>query len=157
MALVTIMPWWGGYAFAVLAYLWLHSLTTHEAVTTVGPGQISSMVTNTFRKALASVGQYLLPLLCLTGAAMSAYGRHKRRALLSNAAGSPTADALNKLSWQKLQLLVGEELRQQGFQSSPQRPRTKTPAPPFWHALSLPQVACRPSGLGASHGVGAYK
>ena len=114
--LVSIMPWWVGCALALWAYLWLHGVATHQAVATIAPGQVSSMVTQSVWKALATVGQYLLPLLCLSGAGLSAYGRHKRQALLSNVAGSTAADALNTMSWQEFELLVGEGFRQQGYQ-----------------------------------------
>lgn len=114
--LVSMMPWWVGCGVALVAYLWLHSVATHQVVATIGPGQVSGMVTQTVWKALATVGQYLLPLLCLAGAGMSAYGRHKRQALLSNAAGNPAADALNDMTWQEFELLVGEGFRQQGYQ-----------------------------------------
>lgn len=114
--LVSMMPWWVGCTLALGAYLWLHGVATQQAVAAIGPGQVSSMVTQTVWKALATVGQYLLPLLCLAGAGLSAYGRQKRQALLSNTAGSTAADALNTMSWQVFELLVGEGFRQQGYQ-----------------------------------------
>jgi len=115
--LVSMMPWWVGCGLALVAYLWLHSVAIHQAVATIDPGQVSSMVTQTVWKALATVGQYLMPLLCLAGAGLSAYGRHKRQVLLSNAAGNTSAaDALNTMSWQEFELLVGEGFRQQGYQ-----------------------------------------
>jgi restriction system protein len=114
--LVSMMPWWLGIALALVAYLWLHSVASQQATATVTPGQVGTMVTQTVWKALATVGQYLLPLLCLTGAGLSAYGRRKRQTLLSNAAGSNSADALGGISWQEFELLVGEGFRQQGYQ-----------------------------------------
>jgi restriction system protein len=114
--LISMMPWWVGCALALMAYLWLHSVAIRESVASVAPGQVGMMVTQTAWKALATVGQYLLPLLCLAGAGLSAYGRHKRQSLLSNAAGSAGADALNSMSWQEFELLVGEGFRQQGYQ-----------------------------------------
>jgi restriction system protein len=114
--LVSMMPWWLGCGLALVAYLWLHSVATQQAVAIIPPGQVSGMVTQTVWKALATVGQYLLPLLCLAGAVLSAYGRHKRQALLSGAAGSSSGSALNDMSWQEFELLVGEGFRQHGYQ-----------------------------------------
>ena len=114
--LIAMMPWWVGCALALLIYLWLNSVATQQLITTIAPGQVSSMVTQTAWKSLATVGQYLLPLLCLAGAGMSAYGRHKRKTLVSSAVGSTSADVLNGISWQEFELLVGEGFRQQGYQ-----------------------------------------
>lgn len=114
--LVSMMPWWLGCALALVAYLWLHSVASQQAAAPLTPGQVGAMVTQTVWKALATVGQYLLPLLCLAGAGLSAYGRHKRQTLLSNAAGSKAADVLDGMTWQEFELLVGEGFRQQGYQ-----------------------------------------
>lgn len=114
--LVALMPWWAGCVLALVLYLWLHSVATQEVSEAIAPGQIGSAVTKTIWKTLATVGQYLLPLFCLFGAVMSAYGRHKRQTLLKNAAGSKAADAIDGISWQDFELLVGEGFRQQGYQ-----------------------------------------
>lgn len=65
---------------------------------------------------LAGVGQYLAPLICLCGAAMSAWRRRQRTKLLEQAAASPAAaSALDGMSWQQFELLVGEAFRRQGY------------------------------------------
>jgi len=111
--LVALMPWWIGCVLALVSYLWLHSVATQGGASTT---QIGSIVTHTVFTALAAVGQFLVPLLCLMGAAMSAYGRSKRKGLVANVAGSSSANALNNMSWQEFELLVGEGFRQQGYQ-----------------------------------------
>ena len=114
--LVALMPWWAGCVLALVSYLWLHGVATHEVVALIAPGQVGTVVTQTVWKSLATVGQYLLPLLCLMGAATSAYGRSKRKSLVSNVVSSASANALNNMSWQEFELLVGEGFRQQGYQ-----------------------------------------
>lgn len=114
--LVALMPWWAGCVLALVSYLWLHGVATHEVVASIAPGQVGTVVTQTVWKSLATVGQYLLPLLCLMGAATSAYGRSKRKSLVSNVVSSASANALNNMSWQEFELLVGEGFRQQGYQ-----------------------------------------
>ena len=114
--LIALMPWWAGCVMALVSYLWLHGVANQGILAPIAPGQVGSMVTQTFWKTLAMFGQYLLPLLCLVGAAMSAYGRHKRQTLLKNAAGGKAADAIGGISWQDFELLVGEGFRQQGYQ-----------------------------------------
>ncbi len=114
--LIALMPWWAGCLLALVSYLWLHGVATKEVSASVVPGQVGAVVTQTVWKALAMAGQYLLPLLCLVGAAMSAYGRSKRKGLVANVVSSPSANALNYMSWQEFELLVGEGFHQQGYQ-----------------------------------------
>lgn len=114
--LVALMPWWAGCVLALVSYLWLHGVATQEVVASITPGQVGTAVTQTVWKSLATVGQYLLPLFCLMGAATSAYGRSKRKGLVSSVVGSSSANALNNMSWQEFELLVGEGFRQQGYQ-----------------------------------------
>ncbi|MDD2846779.1 MAG: restriction endonuclease [Rhodoferax sp.] len=111
--LVAFMPWWAGCVLALVSYLLLHGVATRGAVSST---QLSAMMTQSIFLGLASVGQYLLPLICLFGAAMSAFGRAKRKGLVSSVMGSSSANQLNNMSWQEFELLVGEGFRQQGYQ-----------------------------------------
>jgi restriction system protein len=109
------IPWWAGVVLAIAAYVWLHGIATSEVSATAQPGQMGQLVTQTLFKTLASFGQYLLPFAFLVGAAMSAYGRYKRRALHKQVAASPDRGALNDMSWQQFEALVGEAFRRKGF------------------------------------------
>lgn len=109
------LPWWVGVVLAIIAYVWLHNVAVSEVTAVVQPGRMSDFVGQTLFKTLAGVGQYLLPLAFLVGAAMSAFGRHKRRALHEQVAGSPDRGALNDMSWQQFETLVGEAFRRQGY------------------------------------------
>ena len=114
--LVAMMPWWVGCVLAVVFYVMLRRVASHEVTTSLGPGQAADFATQSIWKAMATVGQYLLPFLCLCGAAMSAYGRSKRKKLLSGVVNAKSTEALNAMSWQEFELLVGEGFRQQGYQ-----------------------------------------
>lgn len=109
------LPWWVGVVLAIVAYVWLHSVAVSEVTAVVQPGKMGDIVGQSVFKTLASVGQYLLPLIFLVGAAMSAFGRHKRRALHEQVAGSPDRGALNDMSWQQFEALVGEAFRRKGY------------------------------------------
>ncbi len=63
-------PWWVGLVLAVIAYAWLHSVAVSEVTAIVQPGRMGDFVGQTLFKTLASIGQYLLPLVFLVGAAM---------------------------------------------------------------------------------------
>ena len=74
------------------------------------------MVTQTLWKTFASVGQYILPLVCLGGAGMSAWQRKARQSLVTDVAQSKASDALDGMSWREFEMLVGEGFRLQGYQ-----------------------------------------
>jgi restriction system protein len=109
------LPWWVGVVLAIAAHLWLHSVATSEVTAVAQSGRMDAFVTQNLFKMLASVGQYLLPFVFLAGAAMSALGRYKRRALHEQVAGSPDRGALNDMSWQQFEALVGEAFRRKGY------------------------------------------
>lgn len=64
---------------------------------------------------LANAGQYIVPLLCIAAAALSAWRRKQRQALVSDVAQARNADALDGMSWREFELLVGEAYRLQGY------------------------------------------
>jgi len=108
-------PWWVGVVLAIVAYLWLHNVAISDVTAVVQPGKMGDFVGQSVFKSLASVGQYLLPFAFLVGAAMSAFGRYKRRALHEQVAASPDRGALNDMSWQQFEALVGEAFRRKGY------------------------------------------
>lgn len=82
------LPWWAGIMLAVLSYFLLHRYAVAEIAVNVKPAQLGQMVTAQLFKALASIGQYLLPFLLLAGAIASFLGSRKRHALFHDAAAS---------------------------------------------------------------------
>lgn len=106
------LPWWVGVVLAIVAYVWLHNIAAGGVTAVTQPGQL---VTQTLFKTLALFGQYLLPFAFLMGAAMSAFGRYKRSALHGQVAASPDRGALNDMSWQQFEALVGEAFRRKGY------------------------------------------
>lgn len=109
------LPWWVGVVLAVAAYVWLHSVAVSDVTAVVQPRKMADFVGQSLFKTLASVGQYLLPIAFLVGAAMSAFGRFKRRALHEQVSASPDRGALNAMSWQQFEALVGEAFRRKGY------------------------------------------
>ena len=100
---------------AIVAYVGLHSVASSEVTATAQPGQLGQLVTQNVFKSLASVGQYLLPLVFLVGAGLSAYGRYRRGALHEQVAASSDRGALNDMSWQQFEALVGEAFRRKSY------------------------------------------
>jgi restriction system protein len=116
MDLVAMMPWWAGVVLALIAYIVVHAVAGREVVANTTPGQIHTVVLPTIIKTLASIGQYILPLICLIGAMVSAIRRSKRMTLIKDVATSSTANALEGITWKELEILVGESFRLQGYQ-----------------------------------------
>ncbi len=112
---VSKLPWWAGVALAVSFYLVLHAFASRPVAAAAQPGQIGEMAVQTIWRTLAGIGQYLLPLFCLVGAAMSALGRNRKKNLVSDVAQGKAADGLDGMSWREFEMLVGEGLRLQGY------------------------------------------
>ena len=115
MSLVAKLPWWAGVALAAVLYLWLHHVASLPMTVATQPNQVSVMMIQTLWKSLAGFGQYVLPLLCLAGAGMSAWKQRERRALVTNVVQSKAADVLDGMSWQQFERLVGAAFQLQGY------------------------------------------
>jgi hypothetical protein len=69
----------------------------------------------TLWRTLALFGQYFVPFLCLIGAGLSALRRNERAVLLDGVAKTGDTHALNAMSWQEFERMVGEWFRRQGY------------------------------------------
>lgn len=122
MDLVSLLPWWAGVGLAVASYLVIGQLAASwgQPIDTarVGkPGYMASVIQGSLIGALAMVGKYLLPFACLVGAALSAWRRRQRQALVDEVAQAPAAaGVLDAMSWREFEMLVGEAYRLQGFE-----------------------------------------
>jgi len=115
MDMVALLPWWAGVALALTSYWVLHAIATRPLPAAQSAQQIGQLATTAIWQGLATGGQYLLPVICLFGAAMSAVRRQQRRALFETTSASSSADALQDMSWQQFELLVGEGFRRRGY------------------------------------------
>ena len=113
--ILALLPWWGAVALGVLSYFVLHALARPAAMVGTSPVQITEAMTQAVWMGLANVGQYLLPLACLAAAVISAIGRRQRQGLLSSVTQSKALNALEGMSWQEFEMLVGEAFRLHGY------------------------------------------
>lgn len=113
--LAAMLPWWVGTILAAVAYGVLHRYAVADVPTNVAPGEIGQRVAGQMTKALATYGQYIVPLLLLAGAAASHLWRRKREGLVRGVAGDRSGEALRTTSWRDFELLVGEAFRMSGF------------------------------------------
>lgn len=114
--LVAMLPWWAGVALAMVSYLVLHAYAARPVLPLPGatPGAHVAGIVTTIWHGLAGIGQYVIPLLCVAGAVISAVGRKRRRGLLLQAVKPGGAAAIADMSWQEFELLVGEAFRRRG-------------------------------------------
>ena len=115
MDLVALLPWWAGVALALASYWVLHAVATRPLAAAQSAQQIGQLATTAIWQGLATGGQYLLPMICLFGAVTSAVRRRQRRVLFDTTSASSSADALQGMSWQQFELLVGEGFRRRGY------------------------------------------
>lgn len=111
MDLIAMLPWWGGVLLALLSYLLLRGAALQPLTPSSG-----GLPTQALWKGLATAGQYVLPVICLAGAGMSAWRRSQRKKLIGDVAQSQSTSALDGMSWREFEMLVGEGFRLQGYQ-----------------------------------------
>jgi restriction system protein len=114
MDLVARLPWWVGVLLAIGGYLVLQQVAA-KPLPAPAAGQVGMAATQALWKGLASAGQYIVPILCLGGACMSALRRRQRSRLMADVAASGAADVLDGMSWREFEMLVGEAFRLKGF------------------------------------------
>ncbi|WKB50841.1 restriction endonuclease [Eleftheria terrae] len=113
--IVAWLPWWVGVSLAIASYLWLHGVATTPMPVTSDPAQIAHFTIVALYRSAAGVGQYVLPIIFLAGAGLSAWQRHRGRSLAASVASSESTRPLEDISWQQFEQLVGEAFRQQGY------------------------------------------
>ncbi len=86
----------------------------------IHPNQLGEALTRSMYQGLATLGQFVVPLACLIAAGISAAKRKRRSSLVASVIqGKGTeraSDALEGMSWQDFELLVGEAFRLQGYE-----------------------------------------
>jgi restriction system protein len=116
---VAMLPWWGGIALALASHVLFDRLSV-PASTPMQAGPMGAFVQQALVAGFASIGRWLVPLLCLLGAGVSFMRRRRRRSLVGTVTGSDAASALDGMTWREFELLVGEAFRRQGWQVTEQ-------------------------------------
>lgn len=113
--ITAMLPWWVGALLSIIAYFVLHHYATAEIASVGTVTKLGSNVASQLGKTLAMFGQYILPIAFIIGAGLSAYRRHTRGALFTDVQVSSSTSALNDMSWQEFEMLVGEAYRRKGY------------------------------------------
>jgi restriction system protein len=115
IGLVAMLPWRGGVVLAIIFYFVLHHFAVVPKIVPVAGKPVTDVISRTMIAGLAYGGQFLIPFFCLVAAFVSFMGRRKREGLVNEVGGSKAADAINAMSWQEFEMLVGEAFRLQGY------------------------------------------
>ena len=103
---------------AAVAYVALHALAS-KAPPTVDPtqalNQMDKLLVGAVLRGLATFGQYVVPVLLLAAAVVSAMRRYRRGKLLEAAVRSQDAAAVDGMTWHEFELLIGEAFRRKGY------------------------------------------
>jgi restriction system protein len=112
LRLLSRLPWWPWVLAAGIAYLGLHRLSRYTAA----PGQAPGTELEHLGRALAGLGQWLVPLALLAAAALGARQRHRAEALRQALAADPVGTALGSMGRGEIEALAADVLRRLGFE-----------------------------------------
>jgi restriction system protein len=115
-----LLPWWLDLVIAAAAGIGLHHVerTTQPALATA-PSEAGNQLTVTLVHALATVGQFVVPLVFVVGAVASVVARRHRAGLLRRAGDHNAETAISEMSWQNFEQLVHEVFHQRGYSVEP--------------------------------------
>lgn len=106
------LPWWLPVLGAGLVYLGLHRLAPGDSAS----GQIPGTDLGHLVRALAGLGQWLIPGALLLASGIMAHRRRRARLLCREVAADPLGTALRDLGRSDFEALVAEVFRQQDYQ-----------------------------------------
>ncbi len=112
---VSRLPWWVGLGLAPVSYLLLHQLATMEFTVSTGSGMAAAALLTGLLRGMATALQYVLPPLFIVAAAIPAWNRYRQRRNYAAVAAERGQDALEMLSWNDFEKLVGDFFRHKGF------------------------------------------
>src|SRR5487761_2037623 len=90
--IAAVLPWWAGVGIAVVAYFVCHSLATSEIAIATKPSELGQSIGQTIVKTIAYFAQYVLPIIFLAGAAVSAIAKAKYRSRFPRQVGMQAAN-----------------------------------------------------------------
>jgi restriction system protein len=113
--LVAMFPWWVGLVAAIGLYIGLHAYASQATIIVTAASQVGASAVQTIFRTMASIFQYILPVVCLAAAGASAWKSSQRKSLAQGVTASGSASSLDGMTWHEFELLVGEAFRQKGY------------------------------------------
>ena len=98
-----------------MSYRLLHGVATRLRPVMQTGRQFNDALPLMLWQGFATGGQYLVPFICRKGALAPLLRRRRRRALFDQTTQATGADALQGMSWQEFEMLVGEGFKRRGY------------------------------------------
>ena len=114
-SMLAAIPWWAFVVAALVAYLLLHRLSVMDIPHADDVMSFGRQAIVTFVRGYAMLLQVVIPGILLMLAVASIVERHRRKRLVSAAAGESAADVIRAMRWQDFEVLVSEAFRAQGY------------------------------------------
>ena len=115
-------PWKVSLVLAVVSYLLLHTIAGIKVAQPANAGAMGNFMIKQFVVTLAAFGQMILPFCFLVGAGWSFFKQRKNERLYESIASHSPAEtkssalqAVERLTWQEFEMLVGESFRRKGY------------------------------------------
>ena len=109
------LPWWVGVVLAAIAFPALHWAAAIDLVAPKDLPGLGGYTTRVMLKTLAEIGQYVLPIVFLSGSAVSAYRRIARVRVFKRVVSADEARMIRDMTWREFEMFVGEVFRRKGF------------------------------------------
>ncbi|GFO57563.1 hypothetical protein GMSM_45700 [Geomonas sp. Red276] len=113
--LASLLPWKVSLLLAPITYLILHAIASRPLIRATAPGQMGDAFYRGLVTTVAMFGQWMVPAIFVIGAIFSAIKTLKQRKLYEKVQSKPQVGALNEMSWEEFECLVGEHFRRDGF------------------------------------------
>ncbi|MCP1642994.1 restriction system protein [Pseudomonas citronellolis] len=114
--LASDLPWWAGLLAAAVSWFVLHAIAGSYPEPFKDPQQMGGFMLGSALRILALAGQFVLPIVFVSGAFLSFVRRTRREKLHRHAReASDPGKTLDGISWREFEQLVGETFRRKGF------------------------------------------
>lgn len=110
--LASYLPWWLGLILAVASYFLIHPFAVMEIAPLADGKEMGGYLGRHIWKMIASVFQFVIPLVFLFGALISGINKWRRGSIFKQQTG---IDSIRELSWYQFELLISEAFRRQGY------------------------------------------
>jgi len=110
-----MLPWWASVALAVASFVLMYVIASQDPGRVTSTREVGAFAARNLFMSLASIGQYILPLIFIAGAVTSAARGRNRQKLIEWTSKSDSAATLDDMTWQQFEELVHEAFRIQGY------------------------------------------
>jgi len=102
-------------ALALLTFILLHAIAGQDPGVLTSTKDIGPFAAKGYMRALASIGQFVFPVIFIVGAVVGFISKRRRKGLIETVASSDSQDALAEMTWREFESLVEEAFRLRGY------------------------------------------